>query len=101
MSKYGIKVLLTVMICFGAIASKVIYADVLSIPDSEQSTDVDLVLPARGMSMDEVSNDFGNPLNVIDPVGTPPITRWTYENFTVVFEYQYVIHAVKNRKTKP
>ncbi|MDH5326522.1 MAG: hypothetical protein OEZ68_09415 [Gammaproteobacteria bacterium] len=72
-------------------------ADVLSIPDAD--SDPSVVLPDRGMSMDEVTAKFGEPLQVIDAIGKPPITRWMYDQFTVHFEYQYVIHAFKKRKT--
>ncbi len=29
-------------------------------------------------------------------MGDPPITRWVYPDFTVYFEYQYVINAVSH-----
>lgn len=94
------KLLFASILCISLISTLSYANDILSIPDTDVS-DVGMVLPARGMSMDEVSNQFGQPLEVIDPVGTPPITRWTYEKFTVHFEYQYVILAVKKRKPNP
>jgi len=54
--------------------------------------------PIRAMSMDEVETQFGQPLKIFDSVGSPPITRWEYENFIVHFEYQYVIDSVVKRK---
>lgn len=77
-----------------------VHADVLSIPDDGGATQTDVVTPPRGMSMDEVSSRFGQPTQVIDPVGTPPITRWEYEHFTVHFEYEYVIHSVVKSPSK-
>lgn len=53
--------------------------------------------PTRGMSMDQVANRYGAPLDKLGPVGDPPITRWVYADYTVYFEYKYVIHAVPNR----
>jgi len=41
-----------------------------------------------------VEERFGTPRTKYDEVGDPPITRWVYPDFTVYFEYQYVINAV-------
>jgi hypothetical protein len=53
--------------------------------------------PARGMSMERVEAQFGTPVNRVAAVGEPPITRWEYPDFTVYFEYKFVIHAVRRR----
>lgn len=53
-------------------------------------------LPGRGMSMEMVQNRFGEALEKYSAVGDPPITKWTYKNFTVYFESEFVIHAVVN-----
>ncbi len=54
--------------------------------------------PARGISMSAVEAKFGAPSNKSGPVGsgaqTPPITKWFYPNFVVVFENDKVIHTV-------
>ena len=39
--------------------------------------------PTAGMSEQQVSSQFGEPLQRIAPVGEPPISRWVYDNFTV------------------
>lgn len=52
--------------------------------------------PARGTSMDEVLSQSGEPEKKLDAVGQPPITRWIYQDYTVYFEHQTVIHSVKN-----
>ncbi|RMH14991.1 MAG: hypothetical protein D6698_11835 [Gammaproteobacteria bacterium] len=54
-------------------------------------------MPKRGMSMAEVEKAFGKPERKVGPVGKPPITRWFYPEFKVVFESHYVIQAVANR----
>lgn len=54
-------------------------------------------MPDRGAAMSTVRDRLGEPQRAIDPVGDPPITRWIYERFTVYFEHDRVIHAVKNR----
>lgn len=50
--------------------------------------------PRRGSSMDQVQQEFGQPLSVSEPVGNPPITSWTYSDRIVYFEYSTVLHAV-------
>ena len=50
--------------------------------------------PQRGSSMAAVEAKFGAPANKSGPVGSPPITKWFYPNFVVVFENDKVLHAV-------
>ncbi len=50
--------------------------------------------PQRGSSMEAVEARFGAPSNKSSSVGTPPITKWFYPNFVVVFENDKVLHAV-------
>ena len=58
---------------------------------------VELVTPGNGLTMAKVEEEFGQPIEKLDAVGEPPITRWRYANFTVYFEHDRVIHAVKHR----
>lgn len=53
--------------------------------------------PSHGESMEDVLARYGDPVDRLPAVGQPPITRWNYENFTVYFEYNLVIHSVANR----
>ncbi len=55
--------------------------------------------PERGSLKSNVESQYGTPDAIDGPVGTPPITKWYYEGFTVVFEYDHVIHAFR-RETK-
>ncbi len=54
--------------------------------------------PQRGATMAVVEQKFGAPANKSGPVGNstknPPITKWFYPNFVVVFENDKVIHTV-------
>ncbi len=50
--------------------------------------------PQRGSTMAAVEARFGAPANKAGPVGNPPITKWFYPNFVVVFENDKVLHAV-------
>lgn len=56
-------------------------------------------VPASGLKMDQVEERFGEPVTRAPAVGDPPITRWIYDDFTVYFEHDTVIHAVVNRET--
>lgn len=73
-----------------------VYSETLQMPDAPQSFSV--TLPGRGMSMTEVLEKFGEPQSKDPEVGEPPITRWNYPNYNVVFEYQYVIHSLTTNK---
>ncbi|HKL61952.1 MAG TPA: hypothetical protein VJ883_01195 [Woeseiaceae bacterium] len=53
--------------------------------------------PSRGMTMQKVQADWGQPAMRRAPVGEPPITRWEYPEFVVYFEHNRVIHAVLKR----
>jgi hypothetical protein len=50
--------------------------------------------PSRGSTMEAVEARFGAPSNKSSPVGNPPITKWFYPTFVVVFENDKVLHAV-------
>lgn len=54
-------------------------------------------MPPRGATMEAVRDRLGRPRARTDPVGDPPITRWVYDEFTVYFEHDRVIHSVKRR----
>lgn len=76
-------------------------ADTLVIPDiSRQPAQVpdNTPRPTRSMTMDQVREQFGEPVSIEGPVGDPPITRWIYDSYIVHFEREYVIHTVVNRK---
>lgn len=68
-------------------------ADTLKMPDAVPQ-EITIQLPGRGMPMTTVEEKFGSPHTKYDEVGDPPITRWDYPEFSVYFEYQFVIHAV-------
>ena len=54
----------------------------------------DVARPGPGMTMQKVEAKFGAPAERHAAVGTPAITRWDYQNFSVFFENDRVIHAV-------
>ena len=67
-------------------------ADVLLIEKVEEAMLRDL--PKNGLSKSQVESRFGQPDSRSAPVGQPPITRWTYDDFNVYFEYDLVIESV-------
>lgn len=72
-------------------------ADVLSITDPAYqvpNSAEGVVRPANMMSMSEVEQQFGKPVEVVSAVGEPPISRWIYKEFIVYFEYDRVIQSV-------
>lgn len=86
-----IHALLLVLCTFGL--SQTLFADTLSVPEERKET-FSITLPGRGMEMESVREQFGEPEEKFERVGQPPITRWVYKTFTVYFEDSYVIHAV-------
>jgi hypothetical protein len=73
-------------------------ADVLIIEKLEAAK---IEMPMRGATMDRVRQLFGAPQGVSGPVGDPPITRWDYDQFVVVFEHNRVIHSVARHNRPP
>lgn len=85
-----------VMIGFMAwYALQSVHADVLLLESIENQSQ--LIGPEKGWTASQVTTRYGQPQEKIAAVGTPPISRWVYEEFTVYFESQTVIHAVRNR----
>jgi hypothetical protein len=67
--------------------------DTLTIPGHEAS-DQTQMLPKRGISMDAVLSEFGEPEDRFGPVGDPAITEWVYGTFRVYFEDDTVLHSI-------
>lgn len=74
-----------------------VLAEVLETPAVTAETGAKAVMgPQRGASMTEVRRQFGEPNVKHDTVGgssrrQPPITRWDYADFSVVFERDKVV----------
>ncbi len=58
-------------------------------------------LPARGQSQSGVRSRHGEPNQRHPTVGDPPITRWDYSDFSVVFEGEYVLHSIVHGDQTP
>jgi hypothetical protein len=74
-------------------------ADTLSIINQPSNTSEGVQRPIRGMTKQQVESFFGSPLEKMQPVGDPPITRWVYDKYTVYFEHNYVIHSAVHHKS--
>lgn len=72
--------------------SSISISDILII--NRINIDSNLAIPTKGMSMNQVTNQFGEPTHKNNPVGTPPITKWKYAKFSVYFESTWVINTV-------
>ena len=70
------------------------FAETLAIDGQVAIKPVGIETPQRGSTMTAVEQKFGAPANKSSPVGNPPITKWFYPNFVVVFENDKVLHAV-------
>ena len=73
--------------------------DVIQLPAKEMQPGETISIkpldfPRRGMSMDKVRNEYGQPAARSNGVGQPPITSWTYNDRVVYFEYSTVLHVV-------
>ena len=70
------------------------FAETLAIDGQVAIKPAGIETPQRGSTMTAVEQKFGAPANKSGPVGNPPITKWFYPNFVVVFENDKVLHAV-------
>lgn len=100
------KILLMTVLALSAIG--LAHADELTLPAPADAASPDIAtdakplpaqLPQRGERMAEVLKQFGEPTLKHATVGGhepkhPPITRWDYPNFTVVFEKDIVVDAI-------
>jgi hypothetical protein len=71
-----------------------LHAETLVVGDQVQVKPTGVEVPRRGSSMAQVQAKFGAPRERHAAVGTPPITRWDYDTFSVYFERDLVLHAV-------
>src|SRR5690554_6564743 len=68
----------------------------LPIPLGEQAGSLQQNLPKRGTSRAQVQRTHGEPTTRHAAVGQPPTTRWDYPGYSVSFENDHVIHAVRH-----
>lgn len=76
-------------------------ADTVAIPLGQQGQAWNIEAPRHGLTKSQVEARFGAPMSQSGPVGDPPIYKWTYEQFSVYFESDHVIHSVIKTPEKP
>ena len=69
-------------------------AEVITLPLGEQTRQSDLDMPVRSMNKQDVRRDFGDPQEITDAVGEPPISQWVYADYVVYFEGNWVLYSV-------
>lgn len=84
---------LTLLLSGMALSITAVQAESLAIP-GHADTGYQQEMPRRGIDMDTVLAQFGQPDQVFGPVGDPPITEWVYGSFRVYFEHQTVLHSI-------
>jgi hypothetical protein len=85
--------LIIIALAYSLIAPSV-GAGTLAIPGHSAATAEVQVMPRRGISMESVLGQFGEPDQRYGPIGEPPISEWVYGSFRVYFEHQTVLHAI-------
>lgn len=81
--------------------SNLSFSDELRIPVGQQAQGaVAIDMPAKGINKERVKQLFGEPLSETPSTGTPPISTWNYQEFTVYFERDTVIHSVRKFQPK-
>lgn len=81
------------------LAAPLAQAEVLKVAPETYSVITEPGLPTRGLHQSQVVARHGQPEQRFATVGggaprQPPITRWDYDGFSVVFEGAFVLHSV-------
>lgn len=69
-------------------------AETITLPLGEQTKKAAMALPERSMNKQDVRRDFGDPQEITDAVGEPPISQWIYADYVVYFENNWVLYSV-------
>lgn len=93
---------LVALLCLAPMGAAV--AETLVVDDQVQLRPSEIARPSRGSTMSAVAQKFGEPTQKHASVGgcaggespcrTPPITRWDYPGFSVIFENDHVVESV-------
>lgn len=70
-------------------------ADSVAVPIGQQGN-TQVATPQRGLYKPQVEQRYGAPNEKKAAVGDPPISRWVYNDYTVYFDHDYVIHSVRH-----
>jgi len=84
----------SILTLFLAMATLQVNAQVVKTPESSAQVVANSSMPNRGLSKAQVETRFGQPSSKQGPVGNPSIYRWDFNNYSVFFENNIVIHSV-------
>ena len=84
---------LYILLLTGGLFLTPLSAGTLTIPGHKPSEQKQ-TMPMRGVSMEAVLDDFGEPIQRYEPIGDPPISAWIYSGFRVYFEHETVLHTI-------
>ena len=96
------RTILTAALAVFALSPLAVVADELDLqpaPGTLDSASSPVALPKKGATLSQVLKAYGEPQTRHPAVGGdspkhPPITRWDYPGFTVIFEHAHVVDAV-------
>jgi len=84
-----------------ALAGGHVHSETVRIPVGQQADNVwSGNTPSRGQTKSHVEATFGSPDSTHGPKGVPPIYYWEYNDFTVYFESDHVLHVVVKHRPK-
>jgi hypothetical protein len=97
--------ILAALLCGCTLVSAAL-AETIAVNDQVQVRESQTPMPKRGSTMGDVEKQFGAPVARHPTVGggsphQPPITRWDYNGFSVVFERDRVIDSVMVASAAP
>src|SRR6516164_7282175 len=97
--------ILAALLC-GCVVASAAVADTVVVNDQVQVRESHADVPKRGLTMNDVERHFGAPVTRHPAVGgasaqQPPITRWDYNGFSVIFERDRVVDAVTTSGEPP
>lgn len=84
------------LITAACLLSPFAFAETVNMPNHQSDG---IAKPKHGTNANAVESKFGSPISKHGPVGDPAIIYWEYDQFTVYFEGEYVIHAVSKLKS--
>lgn len=84
------------LVSLSLIFSSLTYAESVTLSVAEQGNQ-SVQTPRNGQKKENVEAQFGVPIQRMIAVGEPPISKWVYQEFTVYFEHDTVLHSVLHK----
>ena len=91
----GKLIITAIAICFSFVGVMLAQAEVIKLLVGSQASEKhQLTRPTNGVTREQVKAQFGEPVNIVEPIGEPPISSWEYADYFVFYEYNIVLHTV-------